>query len=252
MDVFHQTIFNTFSESLILAVGGIDSYGDGQHRHRDAQVVDLSKQTRSCQNLPEYPVAMGMATGAIVSGHPMICGGLSKTNPVWSPSEWGTECYRHSKVSNSWIFSANMNTNRLYSASVMLNGTLFVMGGFGGLSSTEYVSPDGDASRPGPDLPNPRAEHCAVKLSTGQVMLVGGYGGYGGSGMATMFDPDTETFDTLLPSLSADLRNGGCAVFHSAMHDNREVVLAAGGNREATCLVLDYTQPNATWTKSNY
>ena len=44
----------------------------------------------------------------------------------------------------------------------------------------------------------------------------------------------------------------GCAVFNSAMHDNREVVLAVGGLHEATAEVLDHTQPNAEWTESNY
>ena len=36
------------------------------------------------------------------------------------------------------------------------------------------------------------------------------------------------------------------------MHDNREVVLAVGGLFRATAEVLDYTQPNAEWTQSNY
>merc|ERR1712008_136738 len=35
--------------------------------------------------------------------------------------------------------------------------------------------------------------------------------------------------------------------FNSPMHDNREVVLAVGGNQQATAEVLDYTQPNPEW-----
>ena len=49
-----------------------------------------------------------------------------------------------------------------------------------------------------------------------------------------------------------DRWSAGCATFNSAMHENREVVLAVGGRNEATAEVLDHTQPNAEWTESNY
>ena len=147
----------------------------------------------------------------------------------------------------------NMTTIRVFSASVPLNGKLWVTGGDqNGLPSTEYVFPNGDVSQPGPDLPSARAGHCAVKLSTGQVILLGGeYGGENGKSVI-MFDPDTETFDMSLPSLKTSRFNFGCAVFKSAMHDNREVVLAVGGLFRATAEIWDYTQLNAEWTKSNY
>jgi hypothetical protein len=148
-----------------------------------------------------------------------------------------------------------MTTKRVFSASVPLNGKLWVTGGDQNrLPSTEYVSPNGDASQPGPDLPSARAGHCAVKLSTGKVMLLGGgYGNLNGIGKSVIiFDPDTETFDISLQSLKTHRFNFGCAVFKSAMHDNREVVLAVGGLFRATAEVWDYTQLNAEWTESNY
>ena len=186
-----------------------------------------------------------------MSGHPMICGGCGG----WETAAH-SECYRYKKDSNTWIFLTNMTEKRMYSASVMLNGSLFVMGGFrghslGAQSSTEYVSPDGDASQPGPELPAARYGHCAVKLSTGQVLLIGGDSEENYRSVI-IFDPDTETFDTSLPSLKFDRSYLACAVFNSAMHDNREVVLAVGGTYQATAEIWDYTQPNAEWTESNY
>ena len=105
-----------------------------------------------------------------------------------------------------------MTTKRTFSASVPLNGKLWVTGGDQNeLPSTEYVSPNGDASTPGPDLPSARAGHCAVKLSIGQAMLLGGdYGGNNGK-KVIIFDPDTETFNVSLPSLKTDRYNFGCA-----------------------------------------
>ena len=214
-----------------------------------AQIVDLLEKTRSCQNIKKYPINVEAATGAVVSGKPMICGGWSGTHNFF-------ECFQYSKTSNNWTLLTTMTMKRAYSASVSLNGKLWVTGGFGGHSrviqaSTEYVSPDGDASQPGPSLPSIRYGHCAVKLSTGQVMLVGGYSGENFKSVI-IFDPDTETFDSSLPSLKYNRSYVGCAVFNSAMHDNREVVLAVGGSLEATAEVLDHTQPNAEWTESNY
>jgi hypothetical protein len=228
-----------FSGSVIMVVGGYDDSGERQ------SVAQLSSLTRSCSNLQNYPIAMSYATGAIVSGHPMICGG-------WSGSRH-SECYHHNKASNSWTFLSKMTTKRSYSASVPVNGKLLVLGGYDGdrLATTEYISPSGDASQPGPDLPAPRDEHCAVKLSNGQVMLLGGKP-YENHKSAIIFHPETETFDQSLPPMLYDRYEFGCASFYSPLHDNREVVIAVGGFYQATAEILDYSQPNANWTESNY
>ena len=43
----------------------------------DAQIVNLANETSTCNNFPDYPIAMAFATGAIVSKQPIICGGRS-------------------------------------------------------------------------------------------------------------------------------------------------------------------------------
>ena len=232
-----------FSGSINMIVGGGDS---DYNPYSDAQIVNLSNKTSTCNNFPDYPIAIKYATGAIVSGHPIICGGRSEGSITHS------ECYHHSKATNSWTFLSNMSTKRSSSASVPVNGKLLVLGGWDGdndLATSEYVSPDGDASQPGPDLPGPRSDHCAVKLSNGQVMLLGGDPDWKS---VIIFHPDTEKFDQSLPPLIFSRYGAGCAAFKSPLHDNREVVLAVGGYSQATAEVLDYTQPNPAWTESNY
>ena len=229
----------TFSGSVILVVGGDDDIVQNYSQ--------LSSLTRSCSNLQNYPIAMSSATGAIVDGHPIISGG-------WSEG-WNThsECYHHNKANNTWTFLTNMSTKRAGSASVPVKDKLLVLGGHDGdwndLATSEYVSPDGDASQPGPDLPGPRSSHCAVKLSNGQVMLLGGWPD---RKSAIVLHPDTEEFDQSLPPLNYNRRLAGCTSFNSPMHDNREVVLSVGGRYQATAEVLDYTQHNPLWTESNY
>merc|ERR1711971_459818 len=223
--------------SISLIVGGYDG-----NPYSDAQIVNLSNETSACNNFSDYPLAISSATGAIVDGLPIICGGKSK-------GSFHSECYHHSKDTNSWTPLSKMSTNRRRSASVPVKGKLLVLGGWDGdnrLATSEYVSPDGDASQPGPNLPGPRSSHCAVKLSNGQVMLLGGVPN---SKSVIIFHPDTETFDQTLPPLTFIREDAGCATFKSPLHDNREVVLAVGGWNEATAEVLDYTQPNPAWTE---
>jgi hypothetical protein len=183
-----------FSGSINMIVGGTDR---DRNYYSDAQIVNLSNETSTCNNFPDYPIAISYATGAIVSGHPIICGGWSVESNAHS------ECYHHSKATNSWTFLANMATKRYFSASVPVNGKLLVLGGeddgYNRLATSEYVSPDGDASQPGPDLPGPRDSHCAVKLSNGQVMLLGGEPD---QKSVIKFHPDTEKFDQSLPPLT--------------------------------------------------
>merc|ERR1711874_667188 len=50
------------------------------------------------------------------------------------------------------------------------------------------------------------------------------------------------------PSLTQNRIYFGCAVFNSPFHNSRPVVLAAGGSRQATAELLDYTQPNSKWS----
>jgi len=228
------------NEGSIMIVGGEDSDYD---LYSDAQIVNLTNETSTCNNFPDYPIAMYAATGAIVSGLPIICGGKSEGYNTRS------ECYHHSKATNSWTFLTNMSTPRYNSASVPVNGKLLVLGGVFAIrkvATSEYVSPDGDASQPGPDLPGPRSGHCAVKLANGQVMLLGGDPD---EKSVIIFHPDTEKFDQSLPPLTFKRFGAGCAAFKSPLHDNREVVLAVGGSKETTAEVLDYTQPNPAWTE---
>jgi len=225
--------------SINLIVGGKDR----NYYSAPAQIVNLSNKTSTCNNFPTYPIAIGYATGAIVDGHPIICGGRSGRDYAHS------QCYHHNKDTNSWTFLTNMSTKRWLSASVPVNGKLLVLGGWDSdnrLATSEYVSPDGNASQPGPDLPGPRSGHCAVKLANGQVMLLGGRPD---TKSVIIFHPDTEIFDQSLPPMTFDRERFGCAAFKSPLHDNREVVLAVGGYNQATAEVLDYTQPNPAWTE---
>ena len=95
-----------FSGPINLIIGGNDDFDDYYDYYynddddiRGAQIVNLSNKTSTCNSFPDYPIAMSSATGAIVSGQPIICGG-------WSGSAH-SECYKYSKgtsISNVRFF----------------------------------------------------------------------------------------------------------------------------------------------------
>ena len=91
-----------FSGPINLIVGGYD-----RGYKSDAQIVDLSSQTRSCNNFQYYPIEIGVATGAIVLGTPIVCGGRSYTE-----LNYHSECYKYSKGTSILVFSQK-NQNML-------------------------------------------------------------------------------------------------------------------------------------------
>ena len=67
-----------------------------------------------------------------------------------------------------------------------------------------------------------------------------------------IFDPEDNLFNNG-PDLNYMRDNAGCTIFRSPMHNNRNVVLAAGGAFQTTAEILDYTNPNANaWEESKH
>ena len=90
-----------------------------------------------------------------------------------------------------------------------------------------------------------RGDHCMVTLDDGKVMILGSSWYYHHK-RVSIFDPQSNTF----MNGSDLLYDRECAVFFSPLHDNRPVVLSAGGRHSSTAEVLDYTKPNASWEES--
>ena len=124
----------------------------------------MKDATSLCPNLPPYPYALRLSTGHVVDSVPIIAGGYSNGTMV-------SYVHKHDIETNSWISLGNMVKPRNQFTSVPLNGALWVLGGWNGLpdgsmvreKSTELIFPNGTIVG-GPDLPEPRARHCAVTL----------------------------------------------------------------------------------------
>ena len=136
----------------------------------NSEVLDLMDNSLSCQNLAPFAKKTYAATGALVEGVPLICGGYA--------SGYSDECYQITKSMTSLV--TNMKSKRYGAASVVLdNNQLWVMGGGDGsniLKSTEYIQIDA-GSTSGPDLPLAVEGHAIVAWTSSSFMLIGGNDG---------------------------------------------------------------------------
>ena len=140
----------------------------------NSEVLDLVDDTFSSQNLAPFAKKTWAATGGLVEGIPLICGGRYN-----SSNYYDDECYSITKALTSLV--TTMSSKRGYAASVVLEKKLWIMAGYNGysyLKSSEYIQIS-SGSTPGPDLPYAVAGHAAVAWSSTSFSLTGGHdGGY--------------------------------------------------------------------------
>ena len=227
------------SGPLILVATGLSS---GSRKENICQVIDVSSST-SCGNLPNYPYSMYGAAGGVINNTPMICGGFVGVSERKSLES----CYRFNENSNSWDFHTNMTSRRYYHAATVIQDTLFISGGV----STEFIHANGSVTN-GPYLPESRYDHCMVTLHDSKVMIIGDSSSHSSKKPKSVLVLDTtDNSYTTGPSMNFNRINAACTLFHSALHDGRPVVLAAGGNGQTTAEVYDYTNTNTSqWQTS--
>merc|ERR1711997_799997 len=127
-------------------------------------------------NTGDFPDGIQEATGNMVDGMPLLCGGIG-----------GERAVRYDKSANCYILRdgvwnqyTKLNEKRQTAASsvVTKNGkeALFVTGGYDGdkyLKTTEFVFSDGTVI-PGPELPEARNGHCMAQLDENRHIILGG------------------------------------------------------------------------------
>ena len=113
-----------------------------------------------------YPTGVQEATGGLIDGFPVICGGYTgKGDDGYKISQ---NCYI--LKNGLWSEFTKMSQKRRGAASspVTKNGreALFITGGYDSrqnLKTTEFIFANGDIL-PGPNLPEERRSHCMAQL----------------------------------------------------------------------------------------
>ena len=150
----------------------------GGNQERESEVVDIRENSSYCRSLPVYPLQAQYASGGILDGQPLICGGIvgleESTNAI-------NECYVYNATSLSWALFANMNHKRYGASGVTLDNKRFlIMGGSGETnanSTYEYILSDGSVEV-APITPYIGLEwHCLVRLDDGKVIIITQFNG---------------------------------------------------------------------------
>ena len=122
-----------------------------------------------CQNWPDFPIAVGGATGGLIGDTVMTCGG--------SDGSYVDVCYSLSSQQVTSI--THMSVGRSFAASIVLNeNTLWVTGGLGDsglLESTEKITITGTIL--GPNMPLALSSHAIVAINSTCSMVIAGYDG---------------------------------------------------------------------------
>ena len=204
------------------------------------QVVDLVTG-EPCSDLASYPFRYWQGAGVLLENTPVICGGIKGYQ--------SDQCRFYDKASNTWELLAYMVTPRVYFGAAIFKGALWVTGGKKsniGTETTEIIAPDGTVTA-GPTLPTRRYAHCMVVLNNNEFMMVGG--NCGPARNSRTYNATSGTF-TDGPSTLHDRYYAPCSIFQSKFHNDRQVVLVAGGEDDpGTAELLDFSQENAQWVE---
>ena len=192
----------------------------------------------TCQSMPAYPSTIGYATGAFVSSRVVICGGYPPT----------PKCYTLAQHDTQWKLNGNLITPRWGAASVEINNKLVVFGGFNSgayLDSTEEFDVVTGTATTGPSMPLAMRFHCAVKLNTTTVLIIGGMVEWNGSSRKRstyFYNVDAKSF-TPGPLLMEGRSEHACSILDTGAE--RLVVVTGGrvdGNEESSWNLLDSTE----------
>ena len=150
----------------------------GGNQERESEVVDIRENSLHCKTLAEYPLQAQYASGGILNGQPLICGGIVGSENSNNPTN---KCYAYNATSLTWALFANMNHKRYGASGITLDDKRFlIMGGSSETndnSTSEYILLNRTVVA-GPITPYIGLEwHCLVRLDDGKVIIISQFKG---------------------------------------------------------------------------
>ena len=144
-------------ETLILATGFPWS--------EDVQTEILNLGEEECTQLPDFPIELREASGALIKEkYPLICGGFDG-------AQIREDCYL---LGSSYEKFTKLLGPRSRHANLVLSDSIWITGGVPNFkSSTEFVHFNGTVER-GPELPITVRDHSIEWLNDFQAILIGG------------------------------------------------------------------------------
>lgn len=205
----------------------------------------LIHTSSKCTILFDMPNGVKNSAGGLLSGLPVVCGGVS-----FHGLGVQNKCITHDGY--SWIHFATMKEKREWPSSTVLFNRIWVSGGSndnGTLKTSEFITIDGYVSH-GPDLPETLKGHATIQIND-SVLIIGGHNGGKRTKATRFFDSRHLSFQKNGPPMNVGRSCHGCCIVQSPNHEGRNVIIIAGGEGTPCSVELwDWNKPGSTWQKS--
>ena len=219
-----------------MATGDTDVFGTSD---LSMEVHNVSNG-QTCQNRwpKEFAIDVEDASGGLLNGKPVICGGYRPDRSINTKSYKSDLCYILHSVNGeqdslNWKAFTKMRVPRNYHSIASLENPhrLWIVGGSdydGLIMETEYIHENSSVEQ-GPNLHHGILNTCVVQVDEDLVMLIGGSGQYPGeyTNKTWVFSHSSRTWREG-PELNAHRTRLGCGKMYSASH-KRDMIVAVGG-----------------------
>ena len=141
----------------ILVVGGYD----GNDLLTSVEVIGNKK----C-SLPQLPFGIASQPSIILTNDNEIlaCGGSGKNKK---------QCLVLKE--QKWEKHSDLNQIRLHASALTMPNGVYLFGGHGSQTTSEFLPNGSNTWQPGPDIPDGHYRGCSVKISDFEILLIGGY-----------------------------------------------------------------------------
>ena len=228
--------------SKILVITGTANKIDDE---KNLEIIDIKDSNYHCTKVASFPVRLDSATGGLINGTPLLCGGNDGTNNN-NPT---SDCFELDNSGTGWSKKGGLLEPRKDAGqnSVVINGKLIISGGVGSagrLTSIEMVSPDASAVKLSVNLPKGLYGHCQVQWDNTTVMIIGGFDG--SFSAATYFvDVSSEMIDTNGPTLNTGRVYHSCGELLIPTDTGTDAyIVVTGGNSLKSTEILKKTNNN--------
>ena len=146
----------------------------------NSELIDTEGECRT--NIPVYPLQVTFATGVYIDDKIVICSGFTNWVDIVFP-QITKECYQLEKGADAFELVYNMENQRLFGKSIVIQGNMLVSGGIN-LEHNVYYSGTGEyinhqigndtAPRPKIQLPEPIESHTFINFNRTISIMAGG------------------------------------------------------------------------------
>ena len=246
MSIKYVTFISVGPTNVLLVTGSDAS-------SKNVEIFDMASGTlRDCgRKIQPFPFdELYGASGGIVDGFPMVCGGRAKINGQW---KFSTTCHSLNEHGR-WIEdqTATVSPGRVFSGSVVLQNKLHMVGGSDGnsrLDSILALKPNTRTSTLSAQLPDGLYGACLIQWNETTILVTGGYSGQFET-RTTFINTETDRV-TPGPALQKGRTRHGC---HEISIQGHPYIMVGGGYGDGyTALksteVLDKWNVNQGWTE---